>query len=160
MTAWTCSKKLTSVSVPAQDVVSSVKNKVLSLGISLNINKVNSVHESLFLLTHLMVLSDPASQWYLAGTDFHCLAKATMAPASRTPKPNRWLNSRPTPFMVQWNRPFESYNEFRFEVKTVRCCMSRQVSWRLKLYGDVFSTISFETNEQILNCRVILINRW
>lgn len=35
MTAWTCSRKLTSVSVPAQEVVSIVKNKVLSAGISL-----------------------------------------------------------------------------------------------------------------------------
>ena len=30
----------------------------------------------------LTFLSNPASQWYRAGTDFHCLDKATMAPAS------------------------------------------------------------------------------
>ena len=78
------------------------------------------------------MLSDPASQWYLAGTVFHCLAKATMAPASRTPKPNKWLNSKPTPFIFQWNLPLESNREFLFDVKTVKCCMSRQVSLLLE----------------------------
>jgi hypothetical protein len=37
MTAWTCSRKLTSVSVPAQEVVSMVRKRVLSAGISLKI---------------------------------------------------------------------------------------------------------------------------
>ena len=81
---------------------------------------------------YLMVLSDPPSQWYLGGTVFHCLASATMAPASRTPKPKRWLNSSPTPLMVQWKRPLASNRELRLEVSTVRCCMSRQVSFGLK----------------------------
>ena len=67
-------------------------------------------------MSYLKVLSDPASQWYLAGTVFHCLARATMAPASKTPNPKRWLNSKPTPFMFQWNLPLESNNEFLLEV--------------------------------------------
>merc|ERR550519_889624 len=70
----------------------------------------------------------PASQWNLAGTDFHCLAKATIAPASRTPKPKRWLNSSPTPFIVQKKRLLESKRLFLLLVSTVRCCMSLQVS--------------------------------
>ena len=82
-------------------------------------------------VTYLVLLSDPASQWYLAGTVFHCLASATMDPASRTPNPKRWLNSSPTPFIVQWNRPLESNKEFRFDVRTVKCCISRQVILRL-----------------------------
>lgn len=69
---------------------------------------------------------EPASQWYRAGTVFHCFANATMAPASNTPNPNKWLNSNPTPFIVQWNRPFASNNEFRLDVRTVRCWMSLQ----------------------------------
>merc|ERR1712088_642902 len=77
------------------------------------------------------VLYEPASQWNLAGTVFHCLARATIAPASRTPKPKRWLNSRPTPFIVQKNLFLASKREFLLEVRTVRCCMSRQVRSRL-----------------------------
>merc|ERR1719499_2866929 len=34
-----------------------------------------------------------------------------MAPASRNPNPNRWVNSRPTPFMFQKNLFFESNKE-------------------------------------------------
>merc|ERR1719411_2135362 len=76
-------------------------------------------------------VSVPASQWNLAGTDFHCLASATIAPASKTPKPNRWLNSSPTPFIVQKNLFLASNREFLLEVSTVRCCMSLQVRSRL-----------------------------
>ena len=96
---------------------------------------------------YLTLLSDPASQWYLAGTDFHCLARATMAPASSTPKPNKWLNSRPTPFIFQWNRPLESNREFLLEVSTVRCCISRQVSLGLK---KIQSSIAIETQNYSL----------
>jgi hypothetical protein len=60
------------------------------------------------------------------------LARATMAPASKTPNPNRWLNSRPTPFIVQWKRPLASNREFRLEVSTVKCCMSLHVSCGLQ----------------------------
>lgn len=76
----------------------------------------------------------PPSQWYLAGTVFHCLARATIAPASKTPNPNRWLNSSPTPFMVQWKRPLASNKELRFDVRTVKCWMSLHVSWGLETH--------------------------
>lgn len=75
---------------------------------------------------------EPASQWYLGGTVFHFLARATIAPASKTPYPKRWLNSSPTPFMVQWNLSFASNREFLFEVRTVKCWMSLQVSCGLE----------------------------
>jgi hypothetical protein len=91
--------------------------------------------------THIVCVMDPASQWYLAGTLFHCLESATMAPASKTPKPNRWLNSSPTPFMVQWKRLLASYSELRFEVSTVRCWMSRHVNIGLKLQTFTFTPL-------------------
>ena len=56
-------------------------------------------------LTYVCVFTDPASQWYRGGTERQLAASAVMAPASNTPKPNKWLNSNPTPFIVQWKRP-------------------------------------------------------
>lgn len=82
--------------------------------------------------TYSIVLTVPPSQWYLGGTVFHRFAKATIAPASSTPKPKRWLNSKPTPFIVQWNRFLASNREFLFEVRTVKCCMSLHVNLLLE----------------------------
>ena len=117
--------------------------------------KIQGNHSIIIDAIYLTVPSvAPASQWYRAGTVFHCFARATIAPASKTPNPNRWLNSRPTPFMVQWNRPLESNKEFLFEVKTVRCCMSRQVSFRLKreiLLVHLFNFFIFFTSMAIMN---------
>lgn len=70
----------------------------------------------------------PPWQWKRAGTDRQVLDKVTIEPASRTPKPNKWLNSRPTPFMVHWNLRLASNSELRFEVNTVKCWMSLQVN--------------------------------
>lgn len=100
--------------------------------------------------THIVCVMDPASQWYLAGTLFHCLESATMAPASKTPKPNRWLNSSPTPFMVQWKRLLASYSELRLEVSTVRCWMSRHVNIGLKLQTFTFTPLENKKNFGIL----------
>lgn len=75
----------------------------------------------------------PASQWYLGGTVRHCFDRVTIAPASNTPKPKRWLNSRPTPFIVQWKRFLASKRELRFDVSTVKCWISLQVSIGLKI---------------------------
>lgn len=69
----------------------------------------------------------PPWQWKRAGTDRHALAKETIEPASRTPKPKRWLNSKPTPFIVQSNRRLASKRELRFDVSTVKCWMSLHV---------------------------------
>lgn len=82
--------------------------------------------------THWFSMIAPASQWYRGGTLRHCLANVTIAPASNTPKPNKWLNSSPTPFIVQWKRFFASNSELRFEVRTVRCWMSLHVNCGLQ----------------------------
>lgn len=132
-TTWTCSKYFTSVLLPLHASVSIFITNDLLDGICLQ-QKVHA-HEQFswwrncFYWVSVMI---PASQWYLAGTVFHCFASATIAPASSTPKPNKWLNSRPTPFIVQWNLPFASNNELRFDVSTVRCWMSLQVSFVLE----------------------------
>lgn len=129
MTACTCSIYLTSVSVPAQESVSMCKMSVwLLVNCLRRLRNLNEVSKNYNRYTNLMELMLPASQWYLAGTVFQVLARAVMAPASRTPKPKRWLNSKPTPFIFQWNRPFESYRELRLEVRTLRCWMSRHVN--------------------------------
>lgn len=75
----------------------------------------------------------PASQWYRGGTVRHFLARETIAPASSTPNPNRWLNSKPTPFIVQWKRFLASNKELRFDVSTVRCWISRHVREGLEI---------------------------
>jgi hypothetical protein len=76
------------------------------------------------------------------------LASATIAPASSTPNPNRWLNSRPTPFIVQWNRPFASNREFRFEVRTVKCWMSLQLNCGLQHNKNNVVNLLFMDNKQ------------
>ena len=70
----------------------------------------------------------PPWQWKRAGTDRQALANETIEPASRTPKPKRWLKSKPTPFIVHSNRRLASKSEFRFDVNTVKCWMSLHVS--------------------------------
>lgn len=70
----------------------------------------------------------PPWQWKRAGTDRHALANETIEPASRTPKPKRWLNSKPTPFIVHSNRRLASKREFRFDVNTVKCWISLHVN--------------------------------
>lgn len=70
----------------------------------------------------------PPWQWKRAGTDRHALDNVTIEPASRTPKPKRWLNSKPTPFMVHSNRRLASKRELRLDVNTVKCWMSLHVN--------------------------------
>ena len=83
-----------------------------------------------------------AVQWNRVGADFHLRAISTMSPASRTPYPNRWLNSRPAPLIVQLWSPLWSFKWFLFEVKTARCWISLQVSFGLneKDHGSVNDT--------------------
>jgi hypothetical protein len=71
-----------------------------------------------------------------------------MAPASSTPNPNKWLNSRPTPFIVQWKRPLASNNELRFDVRTVKCWISLQVNCGLERYNTQL-VIILQFKEQI-----------
>ena len=54
--------------------------------------------------------------------------KEEMNEPSRTPKPNRWLNSNPAPLICQRCCFEGSNNWFRLAVRTVRCWTSRQVN--------------------------------
>ena len=95
----------------------------------------------------------PAEQWNRVGNGFQFLACRTISPAnerkeeestsrsvfalpSRTPKPKRWLNSKPAPLICHRCCFEGSNNWFRFAVRTVKCCTSRHVNCRLEWFGS------------------------
>ena len=89
-------------------------------------------------MQYLGCIMEPPWQWKRAGTDRHALAMETIEPASKTPKPKRWLNSKPTPFIVHWNRRLASNRELRFDVNTVKCWMSLHVKVGLESLWNCF----------------------
>ena len=89
-------------------------------------------------MQYLGCIMEPPWQWKRAGTDRHALAMETIEPASKTPKPKRWLNSKPTPFIVHWNRRLASNRELRFDVNTVKCWMSLHVKVGLESLWNFF----------------------
>lgn len=101
---------------------------------------------------------DPPTQWNLSGTVFQSLAIVTIAPASRTPYPNKWLNSRPTPFLRHWWT--SSWSWFLLEVSTVRCCMSLHVRSGLQDSNTLGDSVSRKViSEHIFLNRTLYFHR-